>query len=216
MPLLTSECSPTSRRGFVVSSAYIFTVTGVLTAYIVDFAVTLTHNTDWRWMVGASIFPSTLLLILVCLLPESPRVLVAYVTAGRLQILSLNHVRRRFRFTDANKVLQRLRGVPDVDDELLSIIKGMFSLAPEKLTIDALIDGVDPVTIWKSAGHDGENAPLVTSTDSLSSYGTGATSQPAPAKNVRKKNSLQKHLLRFFFQVIFFCVKLSKKETHEC
>jgi MFS transporter, SP family, galactose:H+ symporter len=72
-PLYISEVAPATIRGSLVS-LYQFAITiGILTAYVVDYA--LAHGREWRWMLGLAVVPSLILIGGMLVMPESPRYL---------------------------------------------------------------------------------------------------------------------------------------------
>ncbi|MCL5236718.1 MAG: sugar porter family MFS transporter [Nitrospirae bacterium] len=101
-PLYISEISPVTMRGRFVSFNQIALTSGIVIAYLVDYA--LSGMRGWRWMFGLAAVPSALLGIGMVFMPESPRWLVSrgMVDKGR-------------------SVLQRIRGTAAVDDEVQDI-----------------------------------------------------------------------------------------------
>ena len=101
-PLYISEISPVTMRGRFVSFNQIALTSGIVIAYLVDYA--LSGMRGWRWMFGLAAVPSALLGIGMVFMPESPRWLVSrgMVDKGR-------------------SVLQRIRGTATVDDEVQDI-----------------------------------------------------------------------------------------------
>lgn len=72
-PLYISEVAPANVRGALVS-LYQFAITvGILSAYIVDYA--LAGAGQWRWMLGLAVIPSAILMGGMFGMPESPRYL---------------------------------------------------------------------------------------------------------------------------------------------
>src|SRR6185437_8993087 len=102
-PMYISEMVPKRIRGGLVSFNQLMITSGILIAYIVDFALKdITNN--WRWMLGLGALPGIALAIGMLLLPESPRWLV-----------------ERDREDEARRVLCRARRRDEVDDELEEI-----------------------------------------------------------------------------------------------
>ena len=102
-PMYIGEMVPRSIRGGLVSFNQLMITSGILVAYIVDFALKgVTDN--WRWMLGLGAIPGIALAVGMFLLPESPRWLV-----------------EQDRVDDARRVLQRARRADEVDDELEEI-----------------------------------------------------------------------------------------------
>ena len=102
-PLYISESAPDRMRGSLVFLFQLAITVGILAAYLVDYAfVDVMHG--WRWMLGLSAVPATLLWLGMFSMPESPRWLVS-----------------RDRLQEAKSVLGRLRGGASVEAELNEI-----------------------------------------------------------------------------------------------
>jgi len=78
-PMYIAEISPARMRGRMVSVNQFAIVTGFLVVYFVNYFIALqgdaTWNevSGWRWMFGSESLPAVLLLVLLLLVPESPR-----------------------------------------------------------------------------------------------------------------------------------------------
>ena len=101
-PLYISEISPLTLRGRFVSFNQIALTSGIVIAYLADYA--LSDMRGWRWMFGLAAVPSALLGAGMAFMPESPRWLVSH---GREDM--------------GRSVLQRIRGTTAVDDEVQEI-----------------------------------------------------------------------------------------------
>jgi sugar porter (SP) family MFS transporter len=104
-PMYIGELAPPKIRGGLVSFNQLMITSGILIAYIVDFALKgVTDN--WRWMLGLGAAPGLALAIGMFFMPESPRWLI-------------DHDREE----DARKVLCRARSRDDesVDEEVKEI-----------------------------------------------------------------------------------------------
>lgn len=100
-PMYIAELAPKRIRGGMVSFNQLAIVTGILIAYIVNFAIKGVPS-EWRWMLGLGAIPGLVLALGMIALPESPRWLV---TRGRED--------------EARDVLARAReNEGDVDEEL--------------------------------------------------------------------------------------------------
>jgi sugar porter (SP) family MFS transporter len=99
-PMYIGEMVPKKIRGGLVSFNQLMITTGILVAYIVDFALKDVSN-NWRWMLGLGAIPGVALAVGMLLMPESPRWLVEHD-----------------REDDARKVLCRARRRDEVDQEL--------------------------------------------------------------------------------------------------
>ncbi|MDX6698601.1 MAG: hypothetical protein QOE65_1998 [Solirubrobacteraceae bacterium] len=74
VPLYISEVAPPSHRGALVSINQLMLVTGILVAYLVDYA--FAGAADWRAMFAVGLIPAVLLGVGMLFLPETPRWLV--------------------------------------------------------------------------------------------------------------------------------------------
>jgi SP family galactose:H+ symporter-like MFS transporter len=101
-PLYISEISPLTMRGRFVSFNQIALTSGIVIAYLADYA--LSGMRGWRWMFGLAAVPSALLGIGMLFMPESPRWLVSHGFPAK-----------------GLSVLQRIRGTAAVDDEAKEI-----------------------------------------------------------------------------------------------
>lgn len=77
-PLYGSELAPAAHRGRFVSAYQLAITVGIFLAYLVNAG--LAETDSWRWMLGVSVVPGVLLLLVGALGVESPRWLVK---AGR-------------------------------------------------------------------------------------------------------------------------------------
>src|SRR3954454_1162301 len=95
-PIFVAESSPAAVRGGLIVMYQVATVTGIVLAYFVDYA--LAGGQAWRLMLGLSAVPSLLVLVVLARLPDTPR---WYLMKGRR-----DEARDTLRVTD-----------PDVDTE---------------------------------------------------------------------------------------------------
>ena len=105
-PLYISEVSPPRVRGGLVSFNQLAITSGILLAYIVNFALKGVAN-EWRWMLGLAAIPGAVLAVGMLTVPRTPR------------WLALKHHDQ-----EARDVLERLRegdDDADVDEELEEI-----------------------------------------------------------------------------------------------
>lgn len=75
-PMFIAEMSPASIRGRLVAVAQLNIVIGILVAYFSNRAL-ISMPDNWRYMFGAMMIPSVLFVILLFLVPESPRWLIS-------------------------------------------------------------------------------------------------------------------------------------------
>jgi sugar porter (SP) family MFS transporter len=102
-PMYIGELAPKKIRGGLVSFNQLMITTGILVAYIVDFALRDVTN-NWRWMLGLGAIPGVALAVGMFFMPESPRWLVEHD-----------------REDDARDVLDRARQHEKVDEEIEEI-----------------------------------------------------------------------------------------------
>jgi sugar porter (SP) family MFS transporter len=77
-PLYAAEMAPSSTRGRYVSSYQLAITIGILLADIAD--ALLSSGGLWRWMLGLSIVPGVLLVLVALVMPDTPR---WYLRVGR-------------------------------------------------------------------------------------------------------------------------------------
>lgn len=82
-PVYISEIAPAAKRGRLVALFQFNVVFGILLSYFSNYLIGQDGETAWRWMLGVQAFPSLLFLILLQLVPESPRWLI--LKKGKLQ-----------------------------------------------------------------------------------------------------------------------------------
>jgi MFS transporter, SP family, xylose:H+ symportor len=81
-PIYIAEIAPAQIRGKLVSWNQFAIVTGMLIIYFVNYLIAKSDNAQWlitsgwRWMFFSGVIPSVLFLILLLLIPETPRFLM--------------------------------------------------------------------------------------------------------------------------------------------
>ncbi|MFD7831774.1 MFS transporter [Kitasatospora sp. NPDC059803] len=70
VPLYISEISPPARRGALVTLNQLMITIGLLLSYVVAYL--LEPAGAWRWMLALGLLPACVLLVGMCLVPESP------------------------------------------------------------------------------------------------------------------------------------------------
>jgi MFS transporter, SP family, arabinose:H+ symporter len=75
-PMYISELSPASHRGRLVAMFQFNVVLGILIAFLSNYLLQDIGENAWRWMLGVQAFPASAFLLLVLILPESPRWLI--------------------------------------------------------------------------------------------------------------------------------------------
>ncbi|KAJ5469881.1 hypothetical protein PENFLA_c001G05702 [Penicillium flavigenum] len=78
-----SECVPPEVRGNLVSVYQLMIAFGEIIGYAAGGVFFDVPSGSWRWMLGSSLLFSTILLVGMCFLPESPRWLVSKGKYGR-------------------------------------------------------------------------------------------------------------------------------------
>lgn len=76
-PIYISEIAPAHKRGRLVAMFQFNVVFGILLSYFSNYLIGQDGDTAWRWMLGVQAFPSLLFLVLLQLVPESPRWLIS-------------------------------------------------------------------------------------------------------------------------------------------
>jgi sugar porter (SP) family MFS transporter len=103
-PLYIAENSPPRIRGRLVTFNQMAIVTGILIAYLVNWALAGLGPQCWRWMFAAAALPAAAFWIGLLFVPESPRWLV-----------------KQGRDLEALQILTRLGGAPQAAHELREI-----------------------------------------------------------------------------------------------
>ena len=101
-PMYIAELVPARVRGALVAVNMLAITSGIVIAYLVDYAFSATHN--WRYMFGLAAIPSVALVIGMWRLPDSPRWLIS-----------------KAKMEQATRILQRVRMASDVDAEIADI-----------------------------------------------------------------------------------------------
>jgi SP family galactose:H+ symporter-like MFS transporter len=105
-PMYIAELVPAKVRGSLVAVNMLAITTGIVVAYLVDYAFSSIHG--WRYMFGLAAIPSVALVIGMWWLPDSPRWLIS-----------------KSKVAQARRILQRARTVSDVGPEIADIQKSM-------------------------------------------------------------------------------------------
>ncbi len=75
-PMYITEIAPSDKRGQLTALFQFNIVFGILIAYLSNWLIGTTGEETWRWMLGIVAFPSALYVVLMLLVPESPRWLI--------------------------------------------------------------------------------------------------------------------------------------------
>ncbi|MGF6884090.1 sugar porter (SP) family MFS transporter [Nocardia sp. GAS34] len=104
VPTYLSELAPTRARGRLSTLNQLMIVSGILIAYVIDWALSGAGSANWRIMFAIAAIPAVILFFGLMAMPETPRWLVK---AGRED--------------EARAVLQQTHRDDDIDAELGSI-----------------------------------------------------------------------------------------------
>lgn len=102
VPLYIAEVAPINIRGALVSLNQLAITMGIVLSYMVDLYFAPTET--WRWMLGMAVLPSIILAFGMIFMPPSPRWLISKGYKPK-----------------ATKVLERVRGIKNVDKEVKEI-----------------------------------------------------------------------------------------------
>lgn len=75
-PIYISEIAPANRRGRLVALFQFNIVLGILVAYLSNYLIGAEGPHAWRWMLGVESVPALAFLLLILLVPKSPRWLI--------------------------------------------------------------------------------------------------------------------------------------------
>ena len=101
-PMYIAELVPPRVRGALVAVNMLAITTGIVSAYLVDYA--LAGSGAWRWMFGLGVVPAVALTVGMWFLPDSPRWLIT-----------------KSRIDEAKKALARLRAPEEIGPEVADI-----------------------------------------------------------------------------------------------
>ncbi|MCB0543830.1 MAG: sugar porter family MFS transporter [Lewinellaceae bacterium] len=82
-PMYISEISPASKRGQLTALFQFNIVLGILVAFLSNYLIGTADPGAWRWMLGMEGFPAAAFIIMIFMVPESPRWLI--VKEGRVE-----------------------------------------------------------------------------------------------------------------------------------
>jgi len=105
-PMYIAELAPAQVRGALVAVNMLAITTGIVVAYLVDYA--LSGSQGWRLMFGLAAIPSISLVAGMWMLPDSPRWLIS-----------------RSKIAQATLALRRLRTESDISPEIADIQQSM-------------------------------------------------------------------------------------------
>lgn len=88
-PVYIAEIAPANRRGGLVSLNQLMIVIGISASFFSNYFLLGMGEHNWRWMLGVQTVPAALYLVLLLLVPESPRwLLMKGQDAQALDVLS--------------------------------------------------------------------------------------------------------------------------------
>jgi SP family arabinose:H+ symporter-like MFS transporter len=172
-PLYISEISPAKIRGTLVSLYQLAIVIGINLIYFVNFKIAEQGNETWnvelgwRYMLGSGLIPAFLFLVLLFLVPESPRWLIKKKRfAEALDILEKVNGKEQAREV-ANEIQGALAQETGTIAELFSPGLRMALIAGVVLALFSQITGINAIIyyapeIFKSIGFGAESAFLQT------------------------------------------------------
>ncbi|MCB0528841.1 MAG: sugar porter family MFS transporter, partial [Saprospiraceae bacterium] len=82
-PMYISEISPASKRGQLTALFQFNIVLGILVAFLSNYLIGTADSGAWRWMLGMEGFPAAAFIVMIFMVPESPRWLI--VKEGRVE-----------------------------------------------------------------------------------------------------------------------------------
>lgn len=109
-PMYIAEVSPGHLRGRMVSLSQLTIVLGISMAYYSNYFLLALGENAWRWMFAAEAVPAVLFLVMLFVIPESPRWLVV-----------------KHKDDSARKVLIKIGGIDFAAEELINIEKSFSS-----------------------------------------------------------------------------------------
>jgi len=106
-PMYIAEIAPARLRGRLVAMSQFNIVLGILVAFFANYLLVDIGDTNWRWMFGVVAIPSAIFLVLMFVVPESPRWLV-----------------KMNRLNEARSVFERV-GAENVESEMRDVIESL-------------------------------------------------------------------------------------------
>jgi MFS family permease len=121
-PLYLSEMAPFNLRGALNIMFQLAVTIGILAAQLINYGTQYLQPWGWRLSLAMGAVPAVVVLVGSLLLPETPNSLV-----------------QRGRFEEGRKVLQRIRGVDDVDMEYSDIVDAAEEAAKMKSAMRVIV-----------------------------------------------------------------------------
>lgn len=127
-PMYIAEISPAKIRGRMTAMFQFNVISGILIAYISNYLLRDTGAEPWRWMLGVAGVPAFLFLVLLFLIPESPRFLIKI---GKVAA--------------ARRVLEKIETV-SVEEEIEEIKLSVSMSMVKKQTLFSVLH-IKPITV---------------------------------------------------------------------
>jgi len=116
-PMYIAEISPAKIRGRMTALFQFNVISGILIAYVSNYILRDTGAEPWRWMLGVAGVPAFIFLMLLFIIPESPRFLI-----------------KISKIDAARKILEKIE-VVSVDEEIEDIKKSVSQSEFKKQTL---------------------------------------------------------------------------------
>ena len=116
-PMYIAEISPAKIRGRMTAMFQFNVISGILVAYVSNYLLREAGAEPWRWMLGVAGIPASLFLILLFIIPESPRFLIKIGKADK-----------------ARAILEKIE-IVSVDNEIGDIKSSMSQTSVKKQTL---------------------------------------------------------------------------------
>jgi sugar porter (SP) family MFS transporter len=120
-PMYIAEISPAKIRGRMTAMFQFNVISGILMAFISNFLLRDTGAEPWRWMLGVAGIPAFIFLILLIIIPESPRFLIKIGAVAK-----------------AKKILEKIE-VLSIDEEIEEIKLSVMQSSNERQTLFSAI-----------------------------------------------------------------------------
>ena len=131
-PMYISEISPAKYRGSLVSMYQLFIVTGILISYLINYMLYDIGTNNWRWMFASGAIPSTLFLVMLFFVSETPRFL--FLKGKKLE---------------AKKVLEKIGGKAQAKIDMEEI---QNSMSGNPISFKMLLDPSVRSVLWIGFG----------------------------------------------------------------
>jgi MFS transporter, SP family, arabinose:H+ symporter len=120
-PMYIAEISPAKIRGRMTAMFQFNVISGILIAYVSNYLLREAGSEPWRWMLGVAGVPAFMFLLLLFIIPESPRFLIKI---GKIAA--------------AKAILEKIE-IVSVDKEIEEIKESMSQSTVKKQTLFSMI-----------------------------------------------------------------------------